>query len=71
MNILDKIDERLDEASLAQYKAVDAAGKILGLDVGKKGSIRDILAKSNAIKSVSDSMKLINKMAEIIAKEME
>ena len=71
MNILDKIDERLDEASLAQYKAVDAAGKILGLDVGKKDSIRDILAKSNAIKSVSDSMKLINKMAEIIAKEME
>jgi len=71
MSIIDKIDEKLDEASLAQYKAVDAAGKIMGLDVGKKGSIRDILAKANAIKSVSDSMKLINKMAEIIAKEME
>lgn len=71
MSIIDKIDERLDEASLMQYKAMDAAGKIMGMDVGRKGSIREILAKSGAVKSVGDSVKLVNKMAKIILDEME
>lgn len=72
MSIIDKIDERLDETSLLQYKSQDAAGKIMGMYVGKKReSIREILAKSGAVKSVGDSVKLVNQMAKIILDEME
>jgi len=73
MGILKRIDEQLNEAAnpLMKMKATDAAGKILGLDVGKKGSLREILAKSGAIKSVGDSMKVLQQIAKIIIDEME
>lgn len=71
MNVVERIDEHLDEASLIQYKALDAAGKILGMDVGKKGSIREILAKSKAVSSVNDIVKLSKQMAKIIVDEVE
>ena len=56
---------------MMKYNAQSAAGKIMGMDVFKKGSVRDLLIKQGAIKSVTESMKFINKMAEIILKEME
>ena len=62
----------LDEAvnPMMKFKAQDAAGKIMGLDVNRKGSVRELLVKAGAIKSVSESIKLINKMADIIMEEM-
>jgi len=65
-------NEQLDEATnpLMKFKSIDAASKIMGMDIMKKGSVRENLIKAKAITSVSDSMKLINKMAEIILEEM-
>jgi hypothetical protein len=67
-----QVKQGLKEAAnpMMKFKAQDAAAKIIGMDVGKKGSIREQLVKTKAIKSVSDSVKLINKMAEIIMEEM-
>ena len=70
--VLEKIDEQLKEAvnPMMKFKAQDAAAKIMGTDVNRKGSIRELLVKAGAIKSVTESMKLINKMADIIMEEM-
>ena len=70
MRILDKIDEHLDEA-VNKFTAMDAAGKILDMDVLKRGRLRDLLIKAGAIKSVNESVKVINQMAKIITDEME
>lgn len=62
--------ESLDEA-VPKGKAVDAAAKIMGMDVLKSGRLRDLLIKAGAIKSVNESMKIINQMADIITKEID
>ena len=71
--ILEKIDNQLNEAvnPMAKFKAMDAAGKIMDMDIMRKGRLRDLLIKAGAIKSVNESMKIINQMADIIMKEME
>jgi len=71
MEILEKIDEQLNEIkSMAEFKAQSAAGKLMDMDVLKKGRLRDLLIKAKAITSVTDSVKVINQMTKLIAKEI-
>lgn len=71
MSVVPRIDHHLDEANpVVKIKAHDAAQKILSIYVGGGGSIRDILSKSKAVKSVNDITKLIDQITNVIVKEL-
>ena len=70
MKFSEYLNEQQVDESVVKIKAHDAARKILDIYVGGGGSIRDILSKSKAVKSVSDITKLIDQITNVIVKEL-